>query len=118
MGGDLFWDAFLATNQGFAMYLTASLREFSPVFSSSPRKNAAIMCVSSVDPITIINEGIIALRILSGIPIQPNIPKVQIIVSSDVTNGTMADNQLRMNIKMAKTIIAIVPNEISTEAQK
>ena len=59
--------------------------------------------MSSVDPITIINEGIIALRMLRGTPIQPNAPKVQIIVISEVTNGTMADNQLRIKIKIDTT---------------
>ena len=83
-----------------AMYLTASLRELPCFFSLRPRKKAAIICVSSVDPITIIREGIIALKIFRGTPNQPIIPKVQIIVSSDVTNGTKADNQLRMKIKI------------------
>ena len=51
-------------------------------------------------PITIINEGIMALKMLSGTPSQPSIPKVQIIVIREVTKGTMADNQLRMKIKI------------------
>ena len=83
-----------------AIYFTASSRELPGGFSSRPRKKAAIICVSSVDPITIIREGIIALKIFRGTPNQPIIPKVQVIVSSEVTNGTKADNQLRIKIKM------------------
>ena len=71
--------------------------------SASPRKNADIMWVSSVEPITIISEGIITDRILIGIPSQPMSPNVQIMASTEVINGMIAARTLRMKNRIDPT---------------